>query len=50
MGEWGGPQIAGDNPWRANWTVQVDMPADEDEEDEAYFRRKAAEARDGWDA
>lgn len=38
MGEWGGPQIAGDNPWRANWTVQVDI-TDEDD-DEAYFRRR----------
>ena len=50
MGEWGGPQIAGDNPWRATWTVQVNAPADEDDDDEAYFQRKAAEARDGWDA
>ncbi|MGC4107719.1 MAG: hypothetical protein QM753_15465 [Thermomicrobiales bacterium] len=49
MGEWGGPQIAGDNPWRANWTVQVDVTSD-DEDDDEYFRRKAAEARNGWDA
>lgn len=24
MGEWGGPQLPGDNPWRATWTVQLD--------------------------
>ncbi|MGB3329566.1 MAG: hypothetical protein WBA46_11475 [Thermomicrobiales bacterium] len=41
MGEWGGPQIAGDNPWRANWTIQVNVSSDEDEDDDAYFRRKA---------
>lgn len=41
MGEWGGPQIAGDNPWRANWTIQVNVASDEDEDDDAYFRRKA---------
>lgn len=42
MGEWGGPQIAGDNPWRwtANWTVQVDL-TEEDEDDEAYFLRRS---------
>lgn len=51
MGEWGGPQLAGDNPWRANWSVQVDSSTDEDD-DEEHFRRKAAEAaeRDPWSA
>lgn len=29
MGLWGGPQIAGDNPWGANWVVTV-----EDEEED----------------
>lgn len=29
MGMWGGPQIAGDNPWGANWVVTI-----EDEEDD----------------
>lgn len=29
MGLWGGPQVAGDNPWRANWTVSWE----EEEED-----------------
>lgn len=29
MGEFGGPQVSGDNPWRANWVVTVD-PDDED--------------------
>lgn len=29
MGLWGGPQIAGDNPWRADWVVVHD---DEDED------------------
>ncbi|MGC4190599.1 MAG: hypothetical protein QM589_05095 [Thermomicrobiales bacterium] len=50
MGEWGGPQVSGDNPWRwtANWTVQVDVTSDD--EDDEYFRRKASEARDRWDA
>lgn len=31
MGLWGGPQIAGDNPWGANWVVTVE---DEDEEED----------------
>ncbi len=29
MGLWGGPQIDGDNPWRANWTVVWDDDEDE---------------------
>lgn len=29
MGMWGGPQLAGDNPWGANWVVSL-----EDEEDD----------------
>jgi hypothetical protein len=29
MGQYGGPQVAGDNPWRANWVVNVD-PDEED--------------------
>lgn len=29
MGIWGGAQVAGDNPWRANWTVSWE----EEEED-----------------
>jgi len=29
MGEFGGPQVPGDDPWRATWTVRVDL----DEED-----------------
>ena len=45
MGEWGGPQIAGDNPWRANWTIQVNVASDEDEDDDAYFRRKEERER-----
>lgn len=46
MGEWGGPQLAGDNPWRANWTVQVPVDlSDEDEDDEAYFRRTEERGR-----
>lgn len=32
MGQWGGPQIAGDNPWGANWVVTLHDP-DEEEED-----------------
>jgi hypothetical protein len=32
MGQWGGPQIGGDNPWGANWVVTLRDP-DEDEED-----------------
>jgi hypothetical protein len=32
MGQWGGPQLPGDNPWGANWVIQVRDP-DEDEED-----------------
>lgn len=32
MGQWGGPQITGDNPWGANWVVTLHDP-DEDEED-----------------
>lgn len=24
MGLWGGPQIAGDNPWGANWVVAIE--------------------------
>jgi hypothetical protein len=32
MGQWGGPQLSGDNPWGANWTVTLHDP-DEDEED-----------------
>lgn len=31
MGIWGGPQIAGDNPWGANWIVSIE---DEDEEED----------------
>lgn len=32
IGQWGGPQISGDNPWGANWVIQLHDP-DEDEED-----------------
>jgi hypothetical protein len=32
MGQWGGPQLPGDNPWGANWVVTINDP-DEDEED-----------------
>jgi hypothetical protein len=32
MGQWGGPQITGDNPWGANWIIELRDP-DEDEED-----------------
>lgn len=32
MGQWGGPQLPGDNPWGANWVISVHDP-DEDEED-----------------
>lgn len=32
MGQWGGPQITGDNPWGANWVVTLHDP-DEDEDD-----------------
>lgn len=30
MGLWGGPQLPGDNPWSANWTVTLE----DDEEDD----------------
>jgi hypothetical protein len=29
MGEYGGPQVTGDNPWRANWAVSVDPDEDD---------------------
>jgi hypothetical protein len=29
MGEFGGPQIPGDNPWRANWVLQVQTDDEE---------------------
>lgn len=32
MGTFGGPQVPGDNPWGANWVVDLRDP-DEDEED-----------------
>lgn len=32
MGQWGGPQLPGDNPWGANWSVTLHDP-DDDEED-----------------
>ncbi len=32
MGQWGGPQLSGDNPWGANVVINVHDP-DEDEED-----------------
>jgi hypothetical protein len=32
MGQWGGPQISGDNPWGANWVLTIHDP-DEDEEE-----------------
>lgn len=32
QGEFGGPQLPGDNPWRASWVVHLHDP-DEDEED-----------------
>lgn len=32
MGQWGGPQLPGDNPWSANWGVRAQDP-DEIEED-----------------
>jgi hypothetical protein len=32
MGMWGGPQLAGDNPWGANWVVSLqDVEDDEDD-------------------
>jgi hypothetical protein len=32
MGQWGGPQPTGDNPWGANWIVELRDP-DEEEAD-----------------
>lgn len=29
MGIWGGPQVAGDNPWGADWIVSIDDDEDE---------------------
>lgn len=29
MGRWGGPQIAGDNPWGANWVVSWEEEEDD---------------------
>lgn len=33
MGRWGGPQVAGDNPWGPNWVVDLRRDPDEDEDD-----------------
>lgn len=30
MGQFGGPQVAGDNPWGANWVVDLRDPDEED--------------------
>lgn len=30
MGLWGGPQIAGDNPWGANWVISLEDDEDDD--------------------
>ena len=32
QGQWGGPQLPGDNPWQPSWIVDLRDP-DEDEED-----------------
>lgn len=32
QGEFGGPQLPGDNPWRSSWVIHLHDP-DEDEED-----------------
>jgi len=29
MGQFGGPQVAGDDPWRVSWSVRVDLDDDE---------------------
>jgi len=31
MGRWGGPQVAGDEPWRSTWTVDLRDIDDEEE-------------------
>lgn len=32
MGQWGGPQITGDNPWGANFVIELRDPDDEEED------------------
>jgi len=31
MGQWGGPQLPGDNPWGANWVVTLQDPDEEED-------------------